>query len=429
MSPLSLRRLSDERLSGRLASGEAAAFDELYRRYVHRLAAYGGHLLGDAAAGEDVAHVALMNAYQALRAGKLPTHVRPWLYRIAHNAAIDTLTRRRELPLADVRSVAEEEDTRSQPAARGALLAALAELPERQRRAYVLRELHGLRVAEIADELTLRAPQVEQALFSARNRMAELLVFGERLSCEAARRLAGGPLDWAERRAVRSHARSCPSCRTALAGRASALGLLPALDWLRGLATAATGGGGVAAAKIGAAAATATLVAGIPAAGDNAARADRAVVTALKVHRGARQVAPSVGPRVASMLAAEDASGSSTRRAEEDHDASRARDGGSDFSGAGEGRDEQERASGGEGGDRRGESSTTTGPTTSTETTSETTTETSGPSGSLTLVESGHDGPGSGELGVVVAGSDRSGSDGSRDGGSSGSDGGSSGPD
>ena len=60
MSPFLLRRLSDELLGSRLASGEAAAFDELYRRYVHRLAAYGAHLLGDAAAGDDVAQSTLL---------------------------------------------------------------------------------------------------------------------------------------------------------------------------------------------------------------------------------------------------------------------------------------------------------------------------------------------------------------------------------
>ena len=47
MSPRLLARLSDEHLGGRLAAGEAAAFDELYRRYARRLAAYGANLTGD----------------------------------------------------------------------------------------------------------------------------------------------------------------------------------------------------------------------------------------------------------------------------------------------------------------------------------------------------------------------------------------------
>jgi hypothetical protein len=40
-------------------------------------------------------------------------------------------------------------------------------LPDRQRRVYVLRELHGLRIDETAAELGLTAAQVEQSLFAA----------------------------------------------------------------------------------------------------------------------------------------------------------------------------------------------------------------------------------------------------------------------
>jgi DNA-directed RNA polymerase specialized sigma24 family protein len=69
MRRLLLSRLSDEQLTRRLAAGEAAAFDELYRRYVQRLAVYGRQLLGDGAGGEGVAQVALLNAYRALRNG------------------------------------------------------------------------------------------------------------------------------------------------------------------------------------------------------------------------------------------------------------------------------------------------------------------------------------------------------------------------
>ena len=179
MSPFLLRRCSDEALGGRLASGEAAAFDELYRRYVHRLAAYGAHLLGDPAAGDDIAQSTLLKAYNALRAGSVPARVKPWLYRIAHNTAIDLVARRREIPAAVLPEQA------SPPADQNgsALVAALAALPERQRGVYVLRELHGLRIDETAAELGLTTAQVEQSLFAARNRLAELLVFGDRLNC------------------------------------------------------------------------------------------------------------------------------------------------------------------------------------------------------------------------------------------------------
>jgi RNA polymerase sigma factor (sigma-70 family) len=257
VSPFLFRRLSDENLGGRLASGEAAAFDELYRRYSHRLAAYGAHLLGDAASGDDVAQATLLKAYGALRDGRVPDQLRPWLFRIAHNVAIDLVARRRELPFSDL-----PDRPRDAPPSAGALVAALAWLPDRQRRVYVLREIHGLRMDETAAELSLTTPQVEQALFAARNRLAELLVFGERLSCVSVQRLAAGPLDLDERRALKTHLRSCPACREAVGARARVLTSIPLspLEWLRGLAS--LGGAAPAAAKVGAAVATVTIATG-----------------------------------------------------------------------------------------------------------------------------------------------------------------------
>ncbi|HEX4525437.1 MAG TPA: sigma-70 family RNA polymerase sigma factor [Gaiellaceae bacterium] len=281
MSPLLLRRLSDEQLGSRLAYGEAAAFDELYRRYVHRLSAYGANLLGDAASGDDVAQSALLKAYGALRDGRVPDRVKPWLYRIAHNTAIDLVVRRRELPSAEL---PERSTVGGEPVERsGALVAALASLPERQRRVYLLRELHGLRIDETATELGLSSSQVEQSLFVARNRLAEHLVFGDRLNCVAVQRLALGPLDGDERRALKTHLRSCPACRGRLGLRGRALGLVPvaSFDWLRGLLAGLATGGAPAAVKVGAVVATATFAVGVPAAGDQASHRARPVVRHL----------------------------------------------------------------------------------------------------------------------------------------------------
>ena len=259
VSPLLLRRLSDELLGSRLAKGEAAAFDELYRRYAHRLAAYAGHLLGDAAAGEDVAQSTLMKAYGAMRQGPPPSQVRAWLYRIAHNTAIDTALRRRESPTETVPERVQPEAETSA----GMLVAALVSLPDRQREAYVLRELHGFRVDEIADELSLTSPQVEQALFAARNRLAEQLTFGERLDCVTVRRLLSGPLDSEERRALKPHLRSCPACRSEAGLRGRIAGLLTPVEWLRTPLSGIAGGAPVAA-KATALVATATVAAAVP---------------------------------------------------------------------------------------------------------------------------------------------------------------------
>ena len=261
---LRLLRVSDEQLGSRLASGEAAAFDELYRRYVNRLAAYGSHLLGDGSAGDDVAQTTLLKAYTALRAGRVPdrrcgpgsiasrTTWRWTWWRVATSFPSATLP---------------EEPSPQSGTSAGALVAALAALPERQRRVYVLRELHGLRIDETAAELGLAPPQVEQALFAARNRLAEHLVFGDRLDCVTVRRLAAGPLAADERRALKTHLRSCPDCRATAGLRTRVLSVLPVVSvtWLRGLLTGIGAGGAPAAVKLSAVAATAGLAVGLPA--------------------------------------------------------------------------------------------------------------------------------------------------------------------
>jgi RNA polymerase sigma-70 factor (ECF subfamily) len=288
MSPLFFKRLSDESLGSRLASGEAAAFDELYRRYAHRLAAYGSHLLGDAASGDDVAQATMLKAYAALRSGRVPDRMKPWLFRIAHNTAIDLVVRRRELPAEDLPETASVEP---EPFA-GVLVEALALLPDRQRRVYLLREVHGLRIDETAAELGLTASQVEQSLFTARNRLAEQLVFGDRLNCVTVQRLAVGPLDASERRALKPHLRSCGACRQVVGLRGRALTLFPSawgLEWLRGIGAGLVGGGGApAAAKVGAIFATATLAAGVPVAVEHS-----------KTHHAHRPAAQLVDPATA----------------------------------------------------------------------------------------------------------------------------------
>ena len=296
MSPFLVKRLSDESLGSRLASGEAAAFDELYRRYVHRLAAYGAHLLGDGVAGDDVAQATLMKAYGALRDGRVPDRMKPWLYRIAHNVAIDLVSRRREWPTAEL-----PDEGSSDPAPiGGALIAALATLPDRQRQVYVLREVHGLRIDETAAELSLSATQVEQSLFAARNRLAEHLVFGDRLTCVSVQRLAAGPLDGDERRALKSHLRSCPGCREGLGVRGRALSVLPvtSLDWLRGLVAGSVGGGAPVAAKVGAVVATVSFAAGVPAAVESVPAHRLAVPHSLRAPATARKHLPAAKARV-----------------------------------------------------------------------------------------------------------------------------------
>jgi RNA polymerase sigma factor (sigma-70 family) len=285
--PLSAAAADDD-LARLIAGGDDGAFDELYRRYAQGLARYAGRILRDPAAGEDVAQTALLNAYQALRRGSTPEHVRAWLYRIARNAALEVIERRGDvMPLLDDDGNAAE-DTFDAQTQRADLIAAMRTLPERQRAVYVLRELKGLRVGEIGAQLGLATEQVEQAMFAARNRLAEQLEFGDRLDCASLRSLAEARLTRAQRRAVKSHLRSCAACRVdAPALRVGAFGL-PLLDALRAGAAALFGGGSAAplAAKAAAVVIAATAVGAAPvvvqrATADASATPEQVVATAL----------------------------------------------------------------------------------------------------------------------------------------------------
>jgi RNA polymerase sigma-70 factor (ECF subfamily) len=130
-------------------------FEDLYRDYLGRIYAYVRAQVGSAADAEDVTAQVFMNAYQAY--ARFETrHSTPaaWLFRIARNATLDHFRaqgRRDRLR----RTIEHEPQAEEDPAGRAeeriqyqALLARVAELPERQRDAISLRH-SGLSFEEV----------------------------------------------------------------------------------------------------------------------------------------------------------------------------------------------------------------------------------------------------------------------------------------
>src|SRR6266536_2992700 len=85
-----LRTQSDGRLATLAAGGHDRAFEAIVERYRRPLQRYLGRLLSEALA-EDVLQATFVRAWQALRAGSEVRDLRPWLYRIAHNQAVNAL--------------------------------------------------------------------------------------------------------------------------------------------------------------------------------------------------------------------------------------------------------------------------------------------------------------------------------------------------
>ena len=164
--------------TSRASSARAAvdhSFEELYRG--HRSDVYRAVLrdLGDPHDAEDVTQAAFLDAYRAVLRGSQPQSPRAWLLAIAENVRrrrFRTSQRRpREEPLdADFPVTAEL----SHELAHG-LAAALADLPDEQRKVFLLREFGGLSYDEIADRLDSTVGSVQMLLFRARRSLREQL--------------------------------------------------------------------------------------------------------------------------------------------------------------------------------------------------------------------------------------------------------------
>jgi RNA polymerase sigma factor (sigma-70 family) len=168
-----LRLQSDDRLVELAIAGHAAAFDAIVVRYRTPVLRYCAGIVG-ASRAEDAAQQVLINAHDALQRTDEVRHLRSWLYRIAHNVSLNVLRSvRDDVPLDSAATAASfvsdgpaAEFERSEKFR--ATVAALQELPERQRAALVLRELEGRSHDEIADALGVTAGSARQHLMRAR---------------------------------------------------------------------------------------------------------------------------------------------------------------------------------------------------------------------------------------------------------------------
>jgi RNA polymerase sigma factor (sigma-70 family) len=213
--PTGLQAREDEGLAQQAGGGSERAFAALYHRYQHPLYRYCRAMVRHDADAQDALQSTFTAAFSALRKGRRDAPLRPWLFRIAHNEAVNILRRRRpadELsealptPEAFVEEQAEERDRLAR------LMADLRALPERQRSALVLRELSGLSHQEIAHALGTSVGTAKQTIFEARQSLTEFQA-GHEMSCEeVCRTISNGDRRVLRGRKVRAHLRGCTAC-------------------------------------------------------------------------------------------------------------------------------------------------------------------------------------------------------------------------
>jgi RNA polymerase sigma factor (sigma-70 family) len=154
-----------------------ALVDDL-RPDLHR---YCARMVGSAADGEDIVQDTLAAAYfQLATLDELPA-LRAWLFRIAHNRALDHLRRydrRMGEPLDDARELPAGEPEADAALAREqsvrAAFSRFLELAPTQRSCVILKDVLGCSLEEIAETLALSVPAIKAALHRGRTRLRAL---------------------------------------------------------------------------------------------------------------------------------------------------------------------------------------------------------------------------------------------------------------
>lgn len=177
---------------------EARAFVEgLFARHHAEIYAYLVRMVRDPDLAADLTQDAFVKAYRAYDLLGKPDNARAWLYQIAHRVAIDELRRRKVIRfvpfVGQSRGAAPSAERLAMDARLSDDLArALARIPERQRAALLLAEVHDLSGLELAAVLGVSHVAARALLTRARESLRQALAAEQ---AAAAERDAAGDRD------------------------------------------------------------------------------------------------------------------------------------------------------------------------------------------------------------------------------------------
>ena len=167
---------SDRRLLELVRKGYERAFEAIVLRYRRPLLAYCRRLGLSEARAEDVLQQALLKAWVALQGGAEVRELRPWLYRIVHNTAVNALRapeerlRAAEPPALELAAAEPEIEHRL---AAQAALTDVAALPPMQREALLMSAVDGRSHEEVASALGVSQGAVRGLLYRARSALRD----------------------------------------------------------------------------------------------------------------------------------------------------------------------------------------------------------------------------------------------------------------
>ena len=181
--------LADGELVQSALAGRETSFEELVRRYQRPIAAYVYRMVGDYDAALDLTQEVFIKVYNSLTRYRSEFKFSTWIYKIAHNAAIDHLRRHavrdqaltsgidgehREVLIESRRLTPEQESERKER--RTEIESVVQLLPAAYRELIVLRHSQDLSYDEIAEVTGLPLGTVKNRLFRARESMRDHLL-------------------------------------------------------------------------------------------------------------------------------------------------------------------------------------------------------------------------------------------------------------
>jgi RNA polymerase sigma-70 factor (ECF subfamily) len=168
----------DATLVDRCLRGDTAAFRPLVDRYQRVLFTVALRMLGDYEEATDAAQTAFVRAYEKLGSWDRGHKFFSWLYRILVNECLNVRRARRPLePLnPDLRATDDPQQAARRDELRARVQAAIAELPRPYREVVVLRHFADLSYQEMSEALGVPERTVKSRLYSARQRLGQLLL-------------------------------------------------------------------------------------------------------------------------------------------------------------------------------------------------------------------------------------------------------------
>jgi len=184
-----IQSIPDTQLIEFVLSGREDSFEELVKRYQRPIVGYVFRMLNDYDSALDVSQEVFIKVYNSLNRYRSEYKFSTWLYRIAHNAAIDHI-RKNSFLTQSIETENEEgayqlqlesplptpEEDRERSEWRTEIDAVVKCLPQGYRELIVLRHSRDLSYDEIADITSLPLGTVKNRLFRARELMRNIFI-------------------------------------------------------------------------------------------------------------------------------------------------------------------------------------------------------------------------------------------------------------